>query len=291
MPLVQDKLNVVGEFHSESGPRRAMEARFCLAKTRSPNYWRENEFPDLHQEVSSRARRGQGHGGAQGADLMELRAAHAASLLVEKTTELSATAAKLAGVARVMTPKIYRLFNEKINAVHRFRVRAAGGWRPTRTTELNTAAAAIFDGTEHACQAYLDATPDLSTLTLSAQSAAAQAFADGLNAVSGQLDVLKNAVGATGLGNDPTALAAHVQAQRSAFMGLAAGMSSQLGVWKIGQGHIDDLTSGRSKIDMSRANFVTRDDFIQEFTDWVREEVARKRAREQQAQQPTQQIT
>lgn len=284
MPLVRDGLNVVGEFHRESERRRSAERQFCLAKTGSANYWVEDEFPDLHQQVSGR--RGQRQGGAQGADLMELRAAHAASLLVFNSGNLTETAAKVARLTRVLPPLASGQFNDKIDAVHRFRVRAAGGWRPTRTTDVNLAAKAIFDDTESACQVYLDATRDPSAVTLSVQSAAAQALADGLTAVRGLLPALESAVGATGSGGDPNALAEYVQTQRSTFMGLAAGMSSQQGVWKIGNGHIEDLTSGRAKIDMSRANFVTRDDFLQEFTGWLREQVAKRRG-----QQQTQQVT
>ncbi|HEX4830532.1 MAG TPA: hypothetical protein VH478_05505 [Trebonia sp.] len=50
-------------------------------------------------------------------------------------------------------------------------------------------------------------------------------------------------------------------------MGLA-GMSSLTGVWKIGNGHVEDLFNGVAKVDMSRANFVTRDDFEAELGAW-----------------------
>ena len=291
MPLVKDMLNVVGENHKESDKRREAEKKFCLAKTDSANYWQENEFPDLHQVVSGRARRGQqAQGGAQGADLMELRAAHAASLLVNNIRDLTYAAGAAAKFTRVMPLPVYTKLNEKLDAVHKFRQRTANSWRPTRTTELNNAAWAIFDGTENACQAYLAATPDQSTLTLSVQQAAAQALADSLTAVRNLLPALESAVGAQGTNGDPNALATLVQTQRSSFMGLAAGMSTQLGVWKVGEGHIEDLKSGRSNIDMSRANYLTKAEFYGEFAEWLRGEVAKKHAREQGLRQTQQNI-
>jgi hypothetical protein len=45
-------------------------------------------------------------------------------------------------------------------------------------------------------------------------------------------------------------------------------MSSLTGVWKIGNGHVEDLFNGVAKVDMSRANFVTRDDFEAELGAW-----------------------
>ncbi len=44
--LVEDCLNVVGEYHSQSNKRREQEKRYCRAHTKSLNYWLENEFQD-----------------------------------------------------------------------------------------------------------------------------------------------------------------------------------------------------------------------------------------------------
>lgn len=89
--LVANKLNVVGETHTESDVRRPVEKAFSKAMTGSDNYWTEAEFPDLHMAVSGRRARAQAQPGRDAnADLMEFRAAHAAAMLIgqyEKTAQ------------------------------------------------------------------------------------------------------------------------------------------------------------------------------------------------------------
>ena len=79
--LVRGKLNVVGETHTESDPRRKDEKRFALAMT-GGGYWTEAELLDQQQQVGARRQRvRQGPANDdQPADLMEMRAAHAAGL-------------------------------------------------------------------------------------------------------------------------------------------------------------------------------------------------------------------
>jgi hypothetical protein len=277
-------LNVVGERHTESGPRRSAEKQFCSAKTLSNNYWVEHEFPDLHQQGGGRGGRGgrAQEGQAEGADLMELRAAHGAAMLVVKSAPLVVTAAKVAKLTIVLPHNAAAEFDGRIQGIRQFGTRISNSWRPSRTNALNSAAQAVFTEVENACQAYFGA----SRGTVSEQQAAAQALSNSFAALRNLLPALENAVGVTSSDHNAGDLALHMRTQRSSFMGLAAIFSSQLGVWKIGDGHIDDLVSGRAKVDMSRANFVTRDEFNQEFAQWLREQIAQRRAKQQ-----TQQIT
>ncbi|OLT38443.1 hypothetical protein BJF79_26760 [Actinomadura sp. CNU-125] len=46
--LKADKINLVGEFHSESDARRDAEKEFCLAAVKNSNYWVEHLFPDVY---------------------------------------------------------------------------------------------------------------------------------------------------------------------------------------------------------------------------------------------------
>jgi hypothetical protein len=43
--LIAGKLNLAGEFHSESNARRPAEQRFCADRARSADYWTEAAFP------------------------------------------------------------------------------------------------------------------------------------------------------------------------------------------------------------------------------------------------------
>lgn len=99
------------------------------------------------------------------------------------------------------------------------------------------------------------------------QLAATRAVANSRANVNALLPALLTAVGVDSSSN-AAKLAELMRDLRSSFMGLAGGYQAKDGVWKIGQGHIDDLKSGEVKVDMSKANFVTREDFNKEFDAW-----------------------
>jgi hypothetical protein len=67
---------------------------------------------------------------------------------------------------------------------------------------------------------------------------------------------------------DAGALARYMRLQRSSFMGSAAGLSKQTGVWKIGDLHVADLMDGTVKVDTSRMNLVRKEDFDVEIEAW-----------------------
>jgi hypothetical protein len=290
MVLVKGKLNVVGEHHSLSNGRRELEKAFCKEMTGSSNYWVEHDFPDLHQDIPGRTTP-EGQDDEEGADLMELRAAHGASMLVVKSEPLAVTADKLAKVQANVPQVLVAAFERKVQEFRQVCQRLANSWQPTRTTALNTAAQAVFTDAQNLAQAYFGASRNAQTEL----KAAAQTLATSLQALRNRLPALERAVSAPS-GRGAQGLADHMRVQRSRFMGLAGAFSQEKGVWKIGDKHVDDLKTEKAKVDMSRANFVSEADFNHAYDAWLaeklrqrREQLARQAQQGQQGQQQVQQ--
>jgi hypothetical protein len=261
--LVTDKLNIVGENHTESSDRRILEREFAAATTLSANYWTEAEFLDLPQVVGSR----KAHGGpaqSTGADLMEFRAVHGAALLIGSYEVL----AKKAG--DVVTNPTEVAFNEFVTAripeFLAFRDKLNARWRPTATDAVNQAVQTVYTNVDRVCQTYLKAIAGAppekrlsSTKILAGNTTVLRVF----------VPPLAKAVGsAMPPDNDAAVLAKAMGEERSKYMGLAAGLSKETGVWKVGDLHIADLCNGSVKIDTSRINVMTRADFNAELKTW-----------------------
>ncbi len=265
--LVPGKLNVVGETHNESDLRRDLEKEFCAEKTLTTNYWTEAKFPDLQQQVGTRKTRG---GQAQGdptADLMEFRAAHSAAYLIAKFEKLADEAHRVATTGPTSAQAEIRTFLDKnLRDFIKIRDRLQNSWRQTTSDTVNTAAQAVFTNVESAQKAYLAA---LNGATLDQQLRATQALADNREALRALVPPLEKAVGQPYSPDRNGATLAHtMRVQRSGFMGLAAVVSKQVGVWKIGDLHVTDLTDGTVKVDTSRMNLVTKEDFEHELEAW-----------------------
>lgn len=269
--LVTGKLNVVGEFHNESRARRAEEKQFVLEKIGSGNYWTESQFPDLQAQMGIRDKQEQGQ--EDGADLMEYRAVHGAALLIEHSVPLEDAARRL-GALKVgeLTPektvvfdKLVVTFDQKVENYRLFVERAGKSVAPTATPEVNKVVDAVFKVVRHACQTYGSA----SRRTPSELSAAALVVADTLGKLPRFSPLLEQVVGVVpSTGGKTKPLEEEMRTQRSKSMGLAAVFSQEVGVWKVGNGHLEDLVNGRVKVDMTKVNFVTRDAFNQEFDLW-----------------------
>lgn len=285
MVLVKGKLNVVGEHHSLSDGRRELEKAFCKEMTGSSNYWVEHNFPDLHQDIPGRTTPDGQDDDSEGADLMELRAAHGASMLVVKSEPLAVTAGKLARVPVNVPQNLISAFEQKVQAFRQVCQRLANSWQPTRTTALNTAAQTVFTDAQNLVQAYFGA----SRAGQTELKAAAQTLATNLQALRNRLPALERAVGAPS-GRGAQGLADHMRVQRSRFMGLAGAFSQEKGVWKIGDKHIDDLKTQKAKVDMSRANFVSEADFNQAYDVWLAEKLRQRRERLAREAQQGQQV-
>jgi hypothetical protein len=271
-PLVGGKLNVVGEDHAESGARRRLEKVFVADVTGDPNckYWTEAEFPDLRGDVPGRKKRRGGTGQADpAADLMEFRAVHGVSMLIASFDTLCDVATRVAAITDNRSGKAIAVFLKGYFAKFLAkRKRIVGTWEPTLTPEVNTAVNAVYATIGNAVVTYVTDVKankhDVAQLRV-----ATQALASNRGAVDALLDPLLTAVGVPHT-DDPGALATEMRKQRSAAMGIAAHLSSQTGVWKVGNRHVKDLLDEEMKVDMSKANYVTKDDFNQAFDAWKR---------------------
>jgi hypothetical protein len=258
--LARKKLNIAGETHTESDGRRALERQFCSAKTGSADYWTENDFPDL-------ALGGQQQAAAEpGADLMEYRATHGAAMLIVQFDKLSDQAINVSATRVDSAAAAIGAFTTEVQKLMQLRDRVHRSWRPS-TEAVNRAVQTVYDNVESAYQAY-DAA--LQNASAQRQLQAVREFANSRVGLRDLVPALADAVGARLADKrDAAELAKFMRRQRSTFMGLGAVFSlRKAGVWKVGDGHIQDLTDGTSKIDKNRINIVTKKEFNEEFDAW-----------------------
>jgi hypothetical protein len=303
--LVPDMLNLVGELHDVSGPRRELEKEFVRATIgASAGYWVEQEFPDEQWDPQSmsRSRKGGGDGDAPGADLMELRGAHGVSILIGDFGRLCDEAGRVgartddqAGAAVVAFAR-----ENLVKFVER-KKRVKSTWAATATGNLPESGRDQFEKVNAAVQAVWDAID----AALTGFAALMRAARDAGNTVEKQLEALQTLAASRGtvdalaqplaeaVGSgaaDAGELSGDMRLERSKFMGLAAQFSTLKGVWKVGNGHVTDLTSGKVKVEMGRVNIVSVETFNKEFDDWkrwkeAREEKARRERPREGAQQ------
>jgi hypothetical protein len=265
--LAIGRLNVVGETHNESDLRRDLEKRFCAAKTQNANYWTEAEFPDLYQQTGTRKARS---GPAQVdpiADLMEFRAAHSAALLITRFEKLADDAHRVATAQPAAAADAFRVFlGETYKNFVKIQQRLGNSWVPTQSDAVNTAAQAVFTRVDSLRQAFFSS---LNAASLDQNIRSTQALSDNGHALRDLVPALEKAVGVSpSPDRNAAALAQDMRVRRSAFMGLAAVLSKQVGVWKIGDLHVTDLTDGTAKVDTTRMNLVSEDDFSHELQAW-----------------------
>jgi hypothetical protein len=258
--LARDKLNIAGETHTESDTRRAEERQFCSSKTGSADYWTENDFPDLPLGGQQQAH------AEPGADLMEYRATHGAAMLIIKFDKLGDEAINVSATPVNSAAAAIGAFNTEVRELMQFRDRVDGSWRPS-SDAVNSAVQAVYDNVKSAYQAY-----DAARRNALAQQQlkAVRDFANSRIGLRDLVPALADAAGARLADKrDAAELAKVMRRQRSTFMGLGAVFSKRkAGVWKVGDGHIQDLTDGTSKIDRSRINIVTKKEFNEELAAW-----------------------
>jgi hypothetical protein len=258
--LQSNKLNLVGELHSESDSRRDAEKRFCLATINDPGYWVEHEFPDAYEGNLSNLP------GVPEADLMEYRGTHGVALAIKEFDKLGDQAVGVSATRAGDAPAALGEFHTKVVDLLRYTLRVKNSWRPSRTTEVNLAVKAVYDHVVAATQAYRDAHQNASVQD---QLTALRDFANSRIILRDMVPTLAKAVGATLTDDrDATELANYMRRQRSAFMAVGAVSSGLVGVWKVGDGHIADLKNGTAKVDVRRINVVTRQEFNTEFQGW-----------------------
>ncbi|MBE1534274.1 hypothetical protein [Actinomadura algeriensis] len=256
-----DKLNLVGEFHTESDQRRDAERQFCRSKIQSSNYWVEHEFPDVYDagQLANFPDAGE-------ADLMEYRGAHGVAMAIKKFEVLGEEAVTVSTTSVNSAAQAVRDFNGKVRTVLEFTANVKNRSRLSSTNEVNTAVQAVYDEVVNACRQYANA---IRNAPPAEQLVAVRALANSRVDVRDRLPALVTAVGARLDDNrDAAALAQCMRKQRSAFMGVGAVNSGLIGVWKVGNGHVTDLKDGTAKVDLRRINIVTRDEFESEFQTW-----------------------
>jgi hypothetical protein len=251
--LVADRLNIVGETHTESDARRAEEIKFCLVKAGSADYWTEDKFPDLSTDGVQQFQ------GDPGADLMEFRATHGIAYLVAAIDKLGDEAVNVSTTPVNSAGPVVTAFDLKVKKLMVMRDRVDRSWRPS-SEAVNRAVQAAYDQAERAFQAYNTA---FQNAPANKQLKAIRDFSNSRIALRDLIPALTAAVGAEISDNrDAHQLAEYMRTQRSIFMGLGAIFSMRKkGVWKVGDLHITDLTSGKSNVDRSRINVVSKEDF------------------------------
>lgn len=266
--LVADRLNVVGETHTESDPRRASERAFSLARTGTANYWTEAEFPDLHMAVSGRRGRGQPQPqGSASADLMEYRAIHAAALLVaqyDRTAQAArvlaeSTALKTPSEGNGLPPELRTFLDVDLRKLVKYKERVRKAWTATQSQGVNQAVQHVFEYVEKIVTLFME------TMRTASERRKALLFLHSAN------DLLKShAAPLAAAGGVPgsTDVARDMRIARSRSMGLAAELSSQKGVWKVGDLHVADVLDGSTQTLRVKANYERKDAFDTELAAW-----------------------
>jgi hypothetical protein len=187
---------------------------------------------------------------------MEFRAAHSAAILIVKFEELAGKALQVTEAG----PGATTFVNATVPEFFQVRDRLNRSWETTKSPDVNQAVKAVYDSVAKVEAAIHNAASDLKV---------AQALANNREPFRGLVPPLEKVVGTLPSANRNAAeLARDMRKQRSIAMGFAAGLTKQLGVWKIGDLHIADLTDGTVKVNASWVNFVTKEDFNREFEAW-----------------------
>lgn len=257
--LKKDMLNLAGEDHAESKPRRDKERAFCEAKTGSPDYWTEAEFPNWPKDEQYAST------GDPAADLMEYRATHGAALLVARFYSLGDQAIGVSALDLSKAPPEVTAFNTKVQNLKLLRDRIDKAWRAS-SSQVDAAVRAVYAAAE---KAFTDYDAAFTNATTGKQQVAIRDFGNRRVDLRKLVPALTAAVKAKIKDNsDAAALAAYMCVQRSNFMSLGAKLSNRTGVWKVGEGHIEDIKSGRSTVHMPEINVVTQAEFNQEYEVW-----------------------
>jgi hypothetical protein len=275
-------VNIVGETHSDSEPRRDLEKDFVRSVLGGGvGYWTETDFPDEQWQPPSMSRKPRAEKakkGASAADLTEYRGAHVATALVGAFVDLCAAASAVgdrtddkAGAA------VAAFVGENLETFVAIKKRLKSSWKPTDPKTVPESGRDQFIKAEAAVQKTLD---DIDSLLLSfiksmrsargleGRLKALRTLGSGHDLAPVWLRPLSEAVGVSEKA-DPEKLEQQIQDERSRSMALGAIWSGKPGVYKVGNDHIKDLTTGGVKVDRSRVNIVSEEDFNREFKAWL----------------------
>jgi hypothetical protein len=272
--MEQDRLNVVGEIHTESDKRRDEEKRFSCESVGSSNYWGEQEFPVF----------GGNKGDAEQGDMAEYRAMHSGTYIAQGCTEASKAAqSQLQNVdditsalkggfytqekSRQVMGLIWGNVSSSYDASKKLIDRAMGAYAPTKTPELNKVYDELKIELNQTQINYLIASkPNASLMDM---VRAIYSIASLKLKIAPKINEMRKLTGiSTPRPGDKNEGEEEIMLTRSRTMAIAAGLSNEKGTWKIGDAHIDDLRKGRVKVRMGNPNFMTRQEFNLELKEW-----------------------
>jgi hypothetical protein len=265
--LLAGKVNIVGESHNVSDPRRDLEKKFVekMMGTGS-GYWTETGFSAKQGEQDA----GQGE---RAADPMELRAAQATAELIWRFNVLCELAERVELADG--KPAVVKFLAEDVKGFRTLWTKLTNSWDPDQLSgSLKNPAvpAAVKSATDF----FNESLGDFATNMESAWKQPAEdvllmqiAAIHTLGSCSDKLpDLSQQLSAATGSDQvDPAALSDELNAKRSKSMVEEAASSGLAGVWKVGDEHIKDIMKA-SAADPTRVNVVSSDAFETAFKAW-----------------------
>jgi Domain of unknown function (DUF4157) len=273
-----DQLNVAGETHSESNPRRDEEKKFSKDRSGSPNYWLEQAFTVTKDNMTR-----------EEADSPYLRAVHIMMLMgtagenaqkvageKKKETRRNATIkpGQMVGVlgsAETELRERYKTVDEEVQKVQRYTDRLQRSYKATGDQEIDQIYGEMIDYWKTLYENHKIAMDPsskwkdmLSSLKeIGRVGAALKKHLETLE----QKTNIKDAAGAR-------------DARSMAMMQGAAKEKGKRGTWKVGDLHITDMLQAPNNQIKQEVNIVTKQAFNDELAEWRkwqhREELVRQ---------------
>jgi Domain of unknown function (DUF4157) len=273
-----DQLNVAGETHSESNPRRDEERRFSKDRSGSPNYWKENEFEVTQKNQTKEA-----------ADSPYLRAVHIIALMGnagkqahEKATSKRRENRKNLTINPTLPQKtdeeyvtelrnIYITVDPEIQNVKTYIDRLQKSHKAIGVLKIDNLYA---DMTERWLQLYNDHQDAMKPNSKWAEmQKSLKAISTNGGEMSSKLDELEK------LTNIREPMQARLKRSEAMMLG-AQQEKGQRGTWKVGDLHIVDMRNIPQSSAHKEVNILSKDEFNQELKEWQlwkkREELVRQ---------------
>jgi hypothetical protein len=266
--LRPDMVNLVGESHDVSGPRQELEEKFVKAMIGSgAGYWTEYKFPAKQGEQAADQ-------GERAADPMVYRGAQGAAEVISRFSTVCFIAGSLGYADSTGAAAVTKFLVQDVKGLINLKEKLDNSWDREQVpkSEQNDAVLKAVDEVskffkeeiDRCLQKTLDA---IDAEDLKSQLQALRDLSDSGDAKLGSMaQQLSTAVESNA--TDADKLAEEMNARRSKSMALEATSSGLVGVWKVGDIHIKDLTEGMPEVDTSGINIVSEKDFNDAFEEW-----------------------
>ncbi|MCE0537541.1 hypothetical protein LWF15_18800 [Kineosporia rhizophila] len=272
--ILKDRLNVVGERHTESDLRREAERAYTTKIFGPDRYWQEYEFPDR----LAASQQGQQWPTKELADFMDLRALFGTAFALSFYEPLARTAAAApkAGVGSPLNAVLADI-ETKLADLEGARKRTRSGWRNPETSAVQKAVDLASARLDALLNGYRTAAKDQTPGWIPRRIQAAEKLALGQAVIDQCLDSLaaeEKITLAAGPGKG-TQLWNLLSDRRSLMMVAATQLSPIPGIWKIGDRHVQDILTGKVKARVTnraaacsgephaQANYITHDQFTE----------------------------